>query len=43
MAVLPGHRLVRDSKLGDASPILAVGPTEWSAFIAVVKTGRLEG
>ncbi|MGH3801007.1 MAG: hypothetical protein ACRDTD_12875 [Pseudonocardiaceae bacterium] len=26
MAFLPGHRLVRDSKLGDASPVLAVSP-----------------
>jgi hypothetical protein len=43
VAVLPGHRLVRDSKLGDASPILAVSPDEWSAFTAVVKAGRLDG
>ena len=43
VAYLPGHRLVRDSKLGDASPILAISPTEWSAFTAVVKAGRLDG
>lgn len=43
VAFLPGHRLVRDSKLGDASPVLAVSPTEWSAFIVVVKAGCLEG
>jgi hypothetical protein len=43
VAFLPGHRLVRDSKLGDASPVLAVSPTEWSAFTAVVKFGRLDG
>jgi hypothetical protein len=43
VAVLPGHRLVRDSKLGDASPVLAVSPSEWSVFTAVVKTGRLNG
>jgi hypothetical protein len=43
VAVLPVHRLVRDSKLGDASPVLAVSPTEWSAFTAVVKAGHLDG
>lgn len=42
VAFLPGHRLVRDSKLGDASPVLAVSPDEWSAFTAVVKAGRLD-
>ncbi|MGH3752660.1 MAG: DUF397 domain-containing protein [Pseudonocardiaceae bacterium] len=42
VAYLPGRRLVRDSKLGDASPVLAVSPTEWSAFTAVVKAGRLD-
>jgi hypothetical protein len=42
MAYLPGHRLVRDSKLGDASPILAISPDEWSAFTAVVKAGHLD-
>jgi uncharacterized protein DUF397 len=39
---LPGRWLARDSKLGDASPVLAVSPTEWSAFTAVVKAGRLD-
>jgi hypothetical protein len=43
VAYLPGHRLVRDSKLGDASPLLAASPTEWSAFTAVVSAGRLDG
>lgn len=43
VAFLSGHRLVRDSKLGDASPVLAISPTEWSAFTAVVKAGRLNG
>ena len=42
VANLAGHRLVRDSKLGDASPVLAVSPDEWSAFTAVVKSGRLD-
>jgi hypothetical protein len=32
VAYLPGHRLVRDSKLGDANPVLAVNPDEWSAM-----------
>jgi Domain of unknown function (DUF397) len=43
VAVLPGHRLVRDSKLGDTSPVLAVSPAEWSVFTAVVKASRLDG
>ncbi|HEY6422351.1 MAG TPA: DUF397 domain-containing protein [Pseudonocardiaceae bacterium] len=43
VAFLPGHRLVRDSKLADTSPVLAVSPAEWSAFTAVVKAGRLDG
>lgn len=43
VAFLPGHRLVRDSKLGDASPVLAVSPAEWSVFTAVVKAKRLDG
>ncbi|MGH4009057.1 MAG: DUF397 domain-containing protein [Pseudonocardiaceae bacterium] len=43
VAFLPGHRMGRDSKLGDASPVLAVRPAEWSASTAVVKVGRLDG
>ncbi|MGH3932462.1 MAG: DUF397 domain-containing protein [Pseudonocardiaceae bacterium] len=43
VAFLPGHRLVRDSKLGATSPVLAVSPTEWSTFTAEVKAGRLDG
>jgi hypothetical protein len=42
VAFLPGHRLVRDSKLSDASPVLAISPIEWSVVTAVVKTGRLD-
>jgi hypothetical protein len=42
VAVLPGHRLMQDTKLSDASPVLAVSPTEWSVVTAVVKTGRLD-
>lgn len=29
--------LVRDSKLGEASPVLAVPPSAWEAFTAAVK------
>lgn len=29
--------LVRDTKLGEASPILAVTPAAWSAFIAGIR------
>jgi hypothetical protein len=43
VAFLSGNRLVRDSKLGDASPVLAVSPAGWSVFTAVVKAGRLGG
>lgn len=43
VAVLPGRRLVRDSKLAAASPVLAVSPAEWSAFTAGVKAGHLNG
>jgi hypothetical protein len=43
VAFLPGRRLVRDSKLGGVSPVLAVSPAKWSAFTAVLKAGRLDG
>ena len=43
VAFLPGLRLVRDSKLGDASPVLAVTPTVWTAFTAAAKAERLNG
>jgi Domain of unknown function (DUF397) len=43
VAFLSGRRLVRDSKLGDASPVLAVSPAGWSSFTAEVKVSRLEG
>lgn len=32
--------LVRDSKLGDASPILAFGEDEWRAFRDAVNAGE---
>ncbi|MEV0055670.1 DUF397 domain-containing protein [Saccharopolyspora shandongensis] len=33
---------VRDSKLGDASPILPFAPGAWSAFLTAVKAGELD-
>lgn len=29
--------LVRDTKLGEASPVLAVTPAAWSAFVAILR------
>ncbi|MCY7342578.1 MAG: DUF397 domain-containing protein [Pseudonocardia sp.] len=43
IADLPGGgRAVRDSKLGDTSPILHFTPTEWTAFIAGVHAGEFD-
>lgn len=36
-----GGRAMRDSKLGDASPVLRFTGAEWRAFIAGVKNGEL--
>ncbi|WP_330180357.1 DUF397 domain-containing protein [Nocardia sp. NBC_01503] len=33
---------VRDSKLGDISPVLVFGPGEWDSFNAAVKGGRFD-
>lgn len=33
---------VRDSKLGEASPILALTNEAWTAFLSEVKSGRLD-
>ena len=41
-AVVAGGRLVRDSKLGDSSPVLAVSAGEWSSFTAKLKSGGLD-
>lgn len=38
----PGYNGVRDSKLGEDSPVLVFGPPSWSAFLAAVKTGELD-
>lgn len=35
-------RLVRDSKLGDDSPVLRYTEKEWQAFIAGVKAGEFD-
>lgn len=37
----PGWVGVRDSKLGDASPILTATPAQWHDLIAAVRGGRL--
>jgi len=34
--------MVRDSKLGDAGPILTFTPHEWACFVAGVKDGELQ-
>ncbi|WP_443205942.1 DUF397 domain-containing protein [Saccharopolyspora sp. 5N708] len=39
----PAARGVRDSKLGEMSPILAFDRPTWSAFLAAVKAGELDG
>lgn len=33
---------VRDSKLGQASPVLVFGRPAWAALVAEVKAGRLD-
>lgn len=38
---VPGTQLIRDSKLGDSSPILNVSPQAYAAFIQAIKTDRL--
>lgn len=38
----PGLRGVRDSKLGEASPVLAFNRATWSEFVAMVRTGPLD-
>lgn len=37
----PRNVLLRDSKLGDDSPILEFSPAEWEAFTGSVKRGKL--
>lgn len=40
---IKGTALVRDSKLGDASPILGTSPEMFAVFISGVKSGRFDG
>jgi uncharacterized protein DUF397 len=40
VAYIPGAAGVKDSKLGDASPILPFSTPAWSAFLHEVKTGK---
>lgn len=43
VAPLPdGSVGVRDSKLGDDSPLLSFTPTEWVAFVAGVRDGEFD-
>lgn len=43
VADLPdGGRLVRDTKLGDASPVLQYTAAEWRAFVAGIKAGEFD-
>ncbi|WP_040863591.1 DUF397 domain-containing protein [Nocardia niigatensis] len=42
-AHLSGGRVaVRDSKLGETSPVLAFAPEDWDAFNAAVKAGKFD-
>jgi hypothetical protein len=43
VATLPdGGMLMRDSKLGDASPVLRFTAAEWRAFVAGVRDGEFD-
>ncbi len=39
-ALRQGTVLVRDSKLGGASPVLALSPAEWTRFLTAIKEGK---
>ncbi|WP_243788156.1 DUF397 domain-containing protein [Saccharopolyspora gloriosae] len=39
---LPRRALLRDSKLGAGSPVLATSPDAFGAFLAAVKAGRFD-
>jgi hypothetical protein len=39
---LPGHVGVRDSKLGAASPVLAVASVQWACFLTAATDGTLD-
>jgi Domain of unknown function (DUF397) len=42
VATIPGYIGVRDTKLGDTSPVLAFNPTEWQAFLSGVRAGEFD-
>lgn len=42
IARVGGTTLVRDSKLGEDSPVLSFGPGEWRRFTDAVKAGELD-
>lgn len=42
VAHLDGQVFVRDSKLGEASPVLAFTPHEWVCFVSGVRDGELQ-
>ncbi|WP_214408156.1 DUF397 domain-containing protein [Pseudonocardia lacus] len=42
VATIPGYIGVRDTKLGERSPVLAFTPTEWKAFLSGVRAGEFD-
>ena len=42
VATIPAATGVRDSKLGDTSPILPFTSATWSSFLAQVKSGTFD-
>lgn len=42
VARVGGETLVRDSKLGERSPVLSFGPGEWRRFIDAAKAGEFD-
>ena len=42
VARLDGQVFVRDSKLGEGSPVLAFNSHEWACFVAGVRDGELQ-
>ncbi|MEV5538027.1 DUF397 domain-containing protein [Saccharopolyspora shandongensis] len=42
VGVAPGARGVRDSKLGESSPVLAFSRDAFAAFLGEIKAGRLD-
>ncbi|MGW0891088.1 DUF397 domain-containing protein [Saccharopolyspora sp. NPDC002578] len=42
VATIPAITGVRDSKLGEVSPILPFATSDWSAFLRAVKNGTFD-